>query len=251
MIESWRGQPSLWQGAREGFQGILSAGYYLDLMYPASYHYSIDPMKAPAPAPGHGGETVTKAEDANGPKPGTPAGLTAEQAKLILGGEAAMWVELATPENLDAKLWPRLAAIAERFWSAEDVTDVRSMYRRLAITNEWLEWLGLRQRSNLELMRQRLAAAIRMGPLDVFASALEVVKGYARNAETYTMFTPLNRLVDAIPPESNAARAFREAVDEYLAHPKEQRKEQPARDALMRWRKRVRRFVQCSSRILC
>lgn len=234
LVESWRGQPSLWQGARAGFQGILSAGYYLDLMYPASYHYSIDPMKVPPPAPSNEAEAA-KPLSADEPKPGTPAGLTAQQAKLILGGEAAMWVELASTENIDSKLWPRLAAIAERFWSPEQVTDIPSMYRRLYITSSWLEWLGLTHRSNLELMRQRLAGGAPCGPLDIFASALEPVKGYSRNAETYTMFTPLNRLEDAIPAESDEARDFRDAVDRYLAAPKEQRNSESIRDPLARW----------------
>ena len=234
LVESWRGQPSLWQGARAGFQGILSAGYYLDLMYPASYHYSIDPMKVPPPAPSNEAEAA-KPLSADKPKPGTPAGLTAQQAKLILGGEAAMWVELASTENIDSKLWPRLAAIAERFWSPEQVTDIPSMYRRLYITSSWLEWLGLTHRSNLELMRQRLAGGAPCGPLDIFASALEPVKGYSRNAETYTMFTPLNRLEDAIPAESDEARDFRDAVDRYLAAPKEQRNSESIRDPLARW----------------
>lgn len=234
LVESWRGQPSLWQGARAGFQGILSAGYYLDLMYPASYHYAIDPMKVPPRAPSNEADAA-KPPAADEPKPGTPAGLTAEQAKLILGGEAAMWVELASTENIDSKLWPRVAAIAERFWSPEQVTDVQSMYRRLYVTSSWLEWLGLTHRSNLRLMRQRLAGGAPSGPLDIFASALEPVKGYSRNAETYTMFTPLNRLVDAIPAESDAAREFRDVVDRYLSAPKEQRNSESVRDPLMRW----------------
>lgn len=233
VVQSWRGQASLWEAARGGFQGILSAGYYLDLMYPASYHHSIDPMKVPAPAPGHGGETPP--DDPSKPKPGTPADLSPEQSKLILGGEAAIWEELATPENLDAKLWPRLAAIAERLWSPEAITDVPSMYRRLYVMNHWLEWLGLTQRSNLELMRQRLAGTLSYQSLDTFASIVEPVKGYSRNAETYTNSTPLNRLVDAIPPESNAAREFREAVDEYLAAPKAKRNSQAFRDRLSKW----------------
>ncbi len=233
VVQSWRGQPSLWAGAREGFQGILSAGYYLDLMYPASYHYSIDPMKTPPPAPGHGGET--RPEKPDQPQPGTPSGLTPEQAKLILGGEAAMWDELADPEILDAKLWPRLAAIAERFWSPESVTDVDSMYRRLYVTNNWLEWLGLKQRSNLELNRQRLAGAMPYQPLDTFASLLEPTKGYSRNAETYTHFVPLNRLVDSIAPESNAAREFRDAVDRFLAAPQAQRNSEDLRRKLTQW----------------
>ena len=195
VIQSWRGQKSLAEAANSGYRGILSAGYYLDLMQPAGQHYAVDPMK---------GET---------------AGLSDEAKKRILGGEAAMWEELATAENLDAKLWPRLAAIAERFWSPESVTDVTAMYQRLEPTNRWLEWLGLTQRSGLRLMRQRLAGEMPVAPLDDFASILEPVKGYERHRGGYGWSMAFNHLVDAIPPESDAARAFSNAVDGYLAAP--------------------------------
>jgi hexosaminidase len=240
VIQSWRGQESLWQAARDGYQGLLSAGYYLDLMQPASQHYAVDPMKLPP-------ETIERLQTENKP---IPPALTPAQQKFILGGEAAMWEELATAENLDAKLWPRLAAIAERFWSPESVTDPASMYRRLAATNRWLEWLGLTQRSNLELMRQRLAGDFPVRPLDVFASVLEPVKGYSRHAEHYNIFTPFNRLVDAIPPESDAARHFREEVDQYLAGPKDSKS---LRDELTAWSEnieRVRPMLQTNSLLM-
>ena len=146
-----------------------------------------------------------------------------------------MWEELATGENLDAKLWPRLAAIAERFWSPEPVTDTASMYRRLEITNHWLEWLGLTQLSNLELMRQRLAGESPVAPLDIFASILEPVKGYSRHAERYSMLTPFNRLVDAIPPESATTRDFGLAVDRYIAGPKGADSSEAIRKQLSLW----------------
>ncbi|MBV9158034.1 MAG: family 20 glycosylhydrolase [Acidobacteriaceae bacterium] len=225
IIQSWRGQESLWQAAREGYQGILSAGYYLDLMQPASEHYAIDPMKLPPERKKHLEEEGRA----------VPTELTAEEKTKILGGEAAMWEELATAENLDAKLWPRLAAIAERFWSPEGVTDVGSMYRRLEVTNRWLEWLGLTQRSGLELMRQRLAGGMPYQALDVFASLLEPVRGYSRHADRYTTSTPLNRLVDSIAPESDTAREFRNAVDQYLAAPKEQRNSEALKEQLLEW----------------
>jgi len=193
LIQSWRGAKSLAEAARQGHPGILSAGYYLDLMQPAAQHYAVDPLK---------GET---------------AGLSADEQKRILGGEAAMWEELATAENLDAKLWPRLAAIAERFWSPESVTDRTSMYDRLTATSAWLEWLGLTHRSNLELMRVRLAGSMPAASLDVFAELLEPVKGYERHRAGWGATTAFNRLVDAIPPESAAAREFSDAVDRYLA----------------------------------
>jgi len=193
VVQSWRGQKSLAEAARAGYRGILSAGYYLDLMQPAAQHYAVDPLK------------------------GDTAGLSAEEQTRILGGEAAMWEELATAEDLDAKLWPRLAAIAERLWSSESVTDAASMYERLEPTNHWLEWLGLTQRSNLRLMRQRLAGTQDAAPLDAFASILEPVKGYERHRGGWGATTAFNRLVDAIPPESDDAREFRESVDRYLA----------------------------------
>ncbi|PWU04878.1 MAG: beta-N-acetylhexosaminidase [Terriglobia bacterium] len=195
VIQSWRGQKSLAEAARKNYVGILSAGYYLDLMRPASEHYAADPLK---------GET---------------ADLSPAEQKRVLGGEAAMWEELATAENIDAKLWPRLAAIAERLWSPESVTDTAAMYQRLDQVNRWLEWLGLTQRSNLVLMRRRLAGSIAMPKLEAFASILEPVKGYERHRNHYGASSPFNHLVDAIPPESDAAREFRDAAERYLAAP--------------------------------
>ena len=242
LIQSWRGQESLWQAAREGYKGILSAGYYLDLERPASYHYSIDPLVLPE---------ERKAQLEKQGKP-IPVPLTPEEQKNVLGGEAAMWEELADAENLDSRLWPRLAAIAERFWSPQSDTDVNSMYARLKPTNEWLEWLGLTQRSNLELMRQRLSP---YDPylLDRFVAILEPVKGYGRHAQNYSTTTPLNRLADSIPPESEAAREFRNAVDAYLAQPAGQRDNTILRDHLTRWAqdaKNIRPIFQTNSLLI-
>jgi len=35
VVQSWRGQDSLAQAAKQGYRGLLSFGYYLDLMWPA------------------------------------------------------------------------------------------------------------------------------------------------------------------------------------------------------------------------
>ncbi|MGA2185045.1 MAG: family 20 glycosylhydrolase [Bryobacteraceae bacterium] len=185
LIQSWRGQKSLAEAARMGYDGLLSSGWYLDLMLSAATHYAVDPLDKES------------------------AGLSEAEAKHILGGEAAEWAEYATPENLDGRVWPRMGAIAERLWSPREVRDVASMYRRLEVFSRDLEWLGLRHRENPRLMLQRLAGGGSVAALETLAGVVEPVKGYKREeARKYIQQTPLNRLVDAAPPESDLAREF-------------------------------------------
>jgi hexosaminidase len=133
VVQSWRGQASLAAAAKQGYSGLLSYGYYLDLMWPAARHYAIDPMADAA------------------------ATLTPEEKSRILGGESCQWAEWVTPENIDSHIWPRNAAIAERLWSPQSVTDVASMYARLNAVSLDLEWLGLRHRSARYEMLHRMA----------------------------------------------------------------------------------------------
>ncbi|MGC9403734.1 family 20 glycosylhydrolase [Vibrio genomosp. F10 str. 9ZC157] len=44
VIQSWQGHDSIGRAAKEGYQGILSTGYYLDQPQPTSYHYRNDPI---------------------------------------------------------------------------------------------------------------------------------------------------------------------------------------------------------------
>jgi hexosaminidase len=196
VVQSWRGQKSLAAGARDGYTGILSYGYYLDHIRPASFHYQIDPLGAEA------------------------ADLNGDGKRRILGGEACMWAEFVTAENIDSRIWPRTAAIAERLWSPESVRDTNDMYRRLEVTSGWLGWLGVTHRSSYPLMLQRLTNHKPIETLQTLSDVLEPVKFYERpRTRKYTSFTPLNRLVDATRPESDRARVFAIGVDEFLADP--------------------------------
>ena len=46
VIQSWRGQRSLVDAAKQGYDSVLSAGYYIDLLNTAATHYAVDPLPA-------------------------------------------------------------------------------------------------------------------------------------------------------------------------------------------------------------
>ena len=193
IIQSWRGPKSLVEAAEKGYQGILSNGYYIDLCQPAEFHYLNDPLPADTPLDDRG-------------------------RALILGGEATMWAELVTPETIDSRIWPRTAAIAERFWSPASVRDVDDMYRRLLPISLALEELGLTHLKNADLILRRLAGGPGVEPLEVLTEAVEPLEGYARHGQAdYTSLSPFTRFVDACAPESLPARAFGRKVDAFLA----------------------------------
>src|SRR6266403_840202 len=199
VIQSWRGQASLAKAATQGYRGILSNGYYLDLGWSAARHYAVDPLS------------------------GDAASLSADEKQRILGGESCMWAEYVNPENVDSRIWPRNAAIAERFWSPQEVRDPAFMYARLDFISARLEWLGLTHRTVSRHMLQRLAgpaSPVEFAALRTLTDVIEPVKDYTRErtapAEP-TSSTPLNRVVDAVPLESDAGRRFGELVDQFLA----------------------------------
>jgi hexosaminidase len=192
VIHSWRGTAALAEAARKGYDGILSNGYYIDLIQPASQHYVPDPLPADST-------------------------LTPEEAKHVLGGEATMWAEWVTPETIDSRVWPRTAAIAERLWSPRTVTDVTDMYRRLAVISLQLEELGLTHKRNQEMMLRRLVRNDDIGPLRTLVSIIEPVKEYRRYQQRpQTMLSPLTGVIDAATPDAEAARKFQWMVSEFL-----------------------------------
>ncbi len=164
LVQSWRGPETLANAARMGFSTILSAGWYLDLMYPASQHYAVDPLR------------------------GESALLTDAQKSLILGGEAAQWTEYVTSEILDNRLWPR----------------------------------------------DHIAGKTPRQLFETLSAVVEPVKDYERGkTQPYGTQTRLNRLVDAVSPESNAGREFNILAQQAIQDPN-------ARLELRKWLKRWR-----------
>ena len=195
VIQSWRGEASLSKGAIQGYQGVLSAPFYLDAMKPASTHYLADPVPAD-----------TK--------------LTPEQQKLILGGEVCMWAEQLDQRTIDSRIWPRTAAMAERFWSKQDVRDVDDMYRRLEPVSVELESLGLRHITSEDAGLRSLAGSEDIANLRTFAAAFEPVSFSERYQQQHTsQKTPLTGFVDAVRPDPPIRHQIEIAAREFLKQP--------------------------------
>jgi hexosaminidase len=215
VIQSWRGQKSLADAAQQGYRGLLSSGYYLDLMNSTAAHYQVDPFA------------------------GDAANLSDADKPRILGGEACMWAEYVSLENIDSRIWPRMAAIAERLWSPQNITDINSMYERMDVISNWLDAYGLTHHSNYDLMLRRMAGSEHISALRTLVDVLEPVKGYAREslaAVEPTSLTPLNRAIDAARPESLTARRFSILVDSIISGQLKSPAEYEVRAMLTKWK---------------
>ncbi len=198
VVQSWRGFDSLAAGAKQGYSGILSAGYYLDHMDPASEHYRVDPLPA-------------------------NSNLTPEDEARILGGEACMWSEYVSPRTIDSRIWPRTAAIAERLWSPRTVTSEDDMYRRLSVESLRLESFGLTHISQEWASLRALAGTQDIDALRPLMAVLEPVnfdtRGNWSEHHGITTLSPMDNVVDALPPDPPSRHDFADLMSTYLQDP--------------------------------
>ncbi|HEY0786299.1 MAG TPA: family 20 glycosylhydrolase [Acidobacteriaceae bacterium] len=192
VIQSWRGEASLVQSAGQGYQGLLSAPYYLDGQKTAEEMFLADPVPA---------DTT----------------LAAAQQKLILGGEVCMWSEQVHSVTLDSRVWPRTAAVAERLWSPQADRDIADMYRRLRRVSLSLEAAGLTHISGPQQLWRDLTRNPHPEAMELFASMLEPVSFSDRyQAQKTDRFTSLDRLVDAVVPDPPSRQELAREVDAVL-----------------------------------
>jgi hexosaminidase len=200
IIHAWRGTNegqvsggSLAKAAKIGYQTVLSNGFYIDLMLGVEQHYMNDPI----------------------PKNST---LTFEEKARILGGEAAMWSELVTPLNIDSRIWPRTAAIAERLWSSGEVTDLNSLHKRLKTVSFRLEELGITHVRNKEVILRNISNNQSTAPINDLSNVCEPLKNYSRNGggKKYRMHSPLSLFADACTADASDAYDFDKTVIAYL-----------------------------------
>ncbi|GAA4892195.1 hypothetical protein GCM10023311_15810 [Flaviramulus aquimarinus] len=202
VIHSWRGENegltkggSLIKAAKKGYQTVLSNGYYIDRMLPVEHHYNVDPI---------GNVQLTKAEQSR-----------------ILGGEATMWSELVTQQTIDSRIWPRTAAIAERFWSPQAINDVNAMKKRLATVSFQLEELGLTHIKNRDVILRNMTNNQDISSLITLSKICEPLKIYARNKDgiEYKTYSPFNLFADACVVNAEDAQPFINQVSNYIKNP--------------------------------
>lgn len=194
VIQSWRGKEALINAATEGYDVMLSNGFYIDLSHSAAYHYE------------------------NHIPPKTDKPLDKSILKHILGGEATMWAELVSPETIDSRIWPRTCAIAENFWSGSNCTSTDDMYRRLPKISRDMEELGLLHIRNQEVMMRRMSNSDNIQALKMLVSLIGPLQGYKRHSQglKYSTDLPLDRLPDIAIPDPAFPREFTKAVKDFL-----------------------------------
>ncbi len=134
VVQSWRGGPSRDRAVAQGFDCIFSAGLLPRLLLSSRSALRLRPGEpcrricsratnrfAPIRAlrtfaTGWDGPAILQGAVRSTVEPGqSPPGR-------VLGGEACMWAELVTDDIFEVRVWGRLPAIAERFWSPRSHT---------------------------------------------------------------------------------------------------------------------------------
>lgn len=170
------------------------------------------------------------------------APLSKAAEKRILGAEATLWSENVTSDVIDLRMWPRTFAIGERLWSAQFISDVESMYRRMKLVSDWAVLsIGLRHELQSKEGMLRLTGGHNIEPLQILAEAVEQAQYYHRHhakslAGNYHQDEPLNRFVDTLPVESYAVRRLNDLVKTWTLNQSDSHKLVQIRRILNRWK---------------
>ncbi|WKE48736.1 family 20 glycosylhydrolase [Gluconobacter oxydans] len=245
VVEPWRA--SKWTGTatQAGHPVVVSAGYYLDLLRPSEAHYAVDPFDTKAEGitaeqlakypPKHPEFSVPFVMDEHAPP------LDDGQKALVMGAEGTLWAEMVSEPMLDGRLWPRMAALAERFWSAQDVRDVPDLERRLPLVMAELETTGLQATQHREAMREAMAPG-HSEPLKILTEVTVPVRNYALNhLAAPSGDAMLSAPVAVTDPDAFVALRFNAMAARYVRG--EHALAAPLRQMLQRWSDNDAAFV--------
>jgi len=132
-VMSWRGTEGGIAAAKQGHDAIMTPGGYCYFD-----HYQADPEFQPLAI---GGLTTLKKVYSYEP---VPEILNDDEAKHILGAQANLWTEyIATPEQAEYMVLPRMAALAEVDWCEPENKDWPDFQRRVNDHFQLYDALGL------------------------------------------------------------------------------------------------------------
>jgi hexosaminidase len=136
VVMSWRGSKGGIKASGLGHQVIMSPntnGCYLDYKHIDAPEEPGQPWGLSSVYSGYSMDPVT-------------AEMSAEEARLILGGQCNLWSELIpAAKTAEYMIFPRLCAIAEALWTPREAKDFADFSRRLIIHQKRLDSLRLLQ----------------------------------------------------------------------------------------------------------
>jgi hexosaminidase len=134
-VMSWRGMAGGVAAAQQGHEVVMT---------PTEYCYFDYYQAQEGEPPGIGGFLPLEKVYAFEPVPGV---LTADQQKLILGGQGNVWTEyIPTPEHAEYMALPRMAAMAEVLWSPRELRNLDGFLKRMTVHYNRLDLAGAHYR---------------------------------------------------------------------------------------------------------
>lgn len=152
ILQTWNNGPNNTKKiVSAGYRVIVSSAdyYYLDCGHGGFLGNDSQYDQPPTNPPGKGGswcnpfktwQTIYDYDIAYG--------LTEEEAKLVIGGEVALWSEQSDGTVMDSRIWPRASALAESLWSGNRDENGKKRYAEATDRlNEWRyrmtkRWIG-------------------------------------------------------------------------------------------------------------
>ncbi|MCG6572882.1 family 20 glycosylhydrolase, partial [Acinetobacter baumannii] len=132
-VMSWRGVEGAVTAAKQGHDVVLAPGDWLYL----------DNLQTTRNDEPNGRLTVLPLSKVYAFDP-VPAGLSAEQARHVLGAQGALWSEyISSRWHVDHALFPRLSAVAEVTWAPKAARNWNSFLARMPAQLQRYKALGI------------------------------------------------------------------------------------------------------------
>ncbi|CAF1335902.1 unnamed protein product [Rotaria sordida] len=187
VIQTWLRQQATANAVKNGYQVIVSNGYYLNRLLSSINYYKVDPILR--------NNLYLPRE---------------QQQNNILGGEACVWSEYIAANSVDSRIWPHALAIAERLWSPSSITNENFLYERLFRMNHLFDKMQTGV-THISLYKSQLQNFILdpkkkldlLQPLIILADVCEPCGPQERSKiYTYSANTPLTTFTDVLQSES-------------------------------------------------